>query len=452
MELSIVLNESSPKYIQIYEQIKKAIITKKINTHEQLPSKRDLSFQTGVSIHTVQEAYEQLVAEGFIYSKIRSGYFVSPFEYEWNEIDPIKKPHSPVQKYKIDIDFNNGHIDTRVFPYNIWRKLMRVHLNGDNLYNGKWQGELILRDQIARYVKRSRGVQCDASQVYIYSGTQSQLKALCLFFRKIKVGMEEPGFNRARSIFTQCHLDIKSLNVDESGITIPSSNIQLLYTTPAHQFPLGMVMTLKRRADLLNWATESDAYIIEDDYDSEFRYKGAPFPSLAQMDQLQRVIYFGTFSKTLLPSMRISYMILPNVLINKFNDFYREEKTTVSLIDQQILADFLSEGLFDKHLARMRTLYRKKQRVLIENIKKNLSDEFELIGEQSGLHIVLKLPQRISEKDAIDLAASVGVGIYPISPSYQVQPKESMVILGYGGLTLEQIEEGITRLANVWEG
>ncbi|WP_397537967.1 PLP-dependent aminotransferase family protein [Rummeliibacillus pycnus] len=453
MEISIILTNSTPKYIQIYDQIKKAIIDKKLVSQSKLPSKRNLAADLDVSVHTVKEAYEQLDAEGFIYSKERSGYFVSPFEFEWQQSQNTILPSPSIESInsKVDIDFHNGHIDTATFPYSSWRKLYTKHFQPQNLMNNTWQGEPILRQEIAYYVQRSRGVQCNPSQVFIYGGTQHQLQALCNFFGpSIQAGIEEPGFKRARTIFNQHCLHTHHIPVDEFGVTVPTEKINLLYTTPAHQFPLGMVMSVERRAALLKWAAEEKAFIIEDDYDSEYRFKGLPIPSLAKMDQLQRVIYSGTFSKTLVPSIRISYMILPNALVDSYSEFYKEQKTVVSKIDQLVLADFIAQGQFDKHLAKMRTLYRKKQQALISAINMHLSKEFQIIGEKSGLHIVLKLPNSLSEKEAIERAFSAEVKVYPCTSSYQQSTNQQLVIIGYGGLSLEQIEEGIMRLKKVW--
>lgn len=453
MEISITLTDNSPKYIQIYEQIKDAIITNNLASHSKLPSKRNFSTTLGVSVHTVKEAYEQLDAEGFIYSKERSGYFVSPFEFEWKQSNHTHTPSFPRenQNPKVDIDFHNGHIDTASFPYTSWRKLYIKHFQPNNLINNKEQGEPYLREAIVNYVQRSRGVQCDPTQVFIYGGTQHQLQSLCHFFgQSISVGIEEPGFKRASAIFNQSCRHTHHIAVDDYGVTVPTKKLNLLYTTPAHQFPLGKVMSAERRVSLLKWASAENAYIIEDDYDSEYRFKGLPIPSLAQMDQLQHVIYFGTFSKTLIPSIRISYMILPTTIAEAYSIFYKEQKTVVSKIDQLLLADFISQGLFDKHLAKMRTLYRKKQQALIIAIKNHLSNKFKIIGEKSGLHIVLKLPDYLSEKEAIEKALSVGVQIYPCSTSYHHPTYQRMVIIGYGGLSFEEIEEGILRLKKVW--
>ncbi|MFB7159498.1 PLP-dependent aminotransferase family protein [Lysinibacillus sp. NPDC056232] len=453
MELSISFTEDSSKYVQIYEEIKQAILRKKLIAHEQLPSKRALAKTLDVSVHTIKEAYEQLLAEGYIYSKERSGYFIAPFEFEWGQ---QQKQHISTAKtpttYTVKFDFNNGHVDKEGFPFSSWHKLWKKHFNVDNLTTSPWPGESILRTEIAHYVERSRGVTCEASQVFVYSGTQNQLQALCHFFgQKAQVGLEEPGFKRVRATSQQCGLTTHAIPVDNLGVTIPKESIHMLYTTPAHQFPLGMVMPVERRAELLQWATAEKAYIIEDDYDSEFRFKGLPIPSLAKMDQLQRVIYFGTFSKTLIPSLRISYMILPKSLVEDFIHFNQEQKSVVSKIDQLVLADFIAQGLFDKHLAKMRTIYRKKQQTLLAAINANFSMEFEVIGEKSGLHIVMKLPKRLTEQEAIRLAEEVGIKVYPCSTSYQQGSKHAMVIMGYGGLTLEQIKKGIALLAPVWQ-
>ncbi|MEY9980514.1 PLP-dependent aminotransferase family protein [Lysinibacillus sp. RC79] len=453
MELSISFTGDASKYVQIYEQIKQAILRKKLLAHEQLPSKRTLAKTLDVSIHTIKEAYEQLLAEGYIYSKERSGYFIAPFEFEWEQQQKQHISTAITQTtYTIKFDFNNGHVDKEDFPFSIWHKLLKKHFNVDNLTTSPWQGEAILRTEIARYVERSRGVTCEASQVFVYSGTQNQLQALCHFFGpKAHFGLEEPGFKRVSATLQQCGLTTHAIPVDNLGVTIPENSIHMLYTTPAHQFPLGMVMPVERRAALLQWATSEKAYIIEDDYDSEFRYKGLPIPSLAKMDQLQRVIYFGTFSKTLIPSLRISYMILPKSLVEEFMLFNQEQKSVVSKIDQLVLADFIAQGFFDKHLAKMRTIYRKKQQTLLAAINTHFSKEFEVIGEKSGLHIVLKLPKRLSEQDAIRLAHEVGIKVYPCATSYQQGTNYAMVLMGYGGLTLEQIQEGIALLATVWQ-
>ncbi len=453
MELAISFTGHIPKYVQVYESIKQAILLQKLLAHEQLPSKRLLATTLNVSVHTIKVAYEQLLAEGYIYSKERSGYYIAPFEFEWlQQVQTEDLISFPTNDHKVKIDFYIGHVDKATFPLQTFHKLMKKHFTINILSTSPWQGEVALRQEIAKYVGRSRGVKCDASQVFVYSGTQSQLQALCHYFGpQTQVGLEEPGFKRVRATLQQCGLPSHPIPVDNSGVTVPKKAIHMLYTTPAHQFPLGMVMSIERRAALLQWASLSEAFIIEDDYDSEFRYKGLPIPSLANMDQLQRVIYFGTFSKTLLSSLRVSYMILPKSLVEDFTFFYQEQKSVVSKMHQLVLADFLAQGLFDRHLAKMRTIYRKKQQTLLAALRSQFSEEFEIIGENAGLHIIVKLPKRLSEHDAIQLAHAVGVNVYPCSTSFQHPTEHGMIIIGYGGLSIEQIDEGITLLASVWQ-
>ena len=451
MEITIIFSGTQPKYTDIYEQLKKMIIDKTLNSNEKLPAKRLLALNLNVSIHTVKEAYEQLVSEGYIYSKERSGYYVSPYDLYWkNQLiqnGPKKKEKNlPNMKY----NFKNGQVDEQAFPLKEWIKIYKKQLASDIISNGKWQGEIELREQIALYMKTSKGLCCDVDQIYIYSGTQHQLQNLCRFFGKVKVAIEEPGFRRATSIFYQNELAIQHVSTDKKGATIPPAPCQLYYITPAHQFPLGGVMPIDRRIDLLKWAKEANAYIIEDDYDSEFRYKGKPIPPLAQIDQLHRVIYFGTFSKTLMPSVRISFMILPKSLVRKFNEFYSDQKTTVSKIDQRVIADFMRSGLYAKHIAKMRTLYRKKRQMLIEGIQSYLGSKYEIIGEEAGLHIILKLPSKLSEDQAIQLAREVGIDIDPVSSSYQLNSVKNFVMVGYGAICVEFIEEALQILSRQW--
>lgn len=454
MTLTIYFDQSSKSlYIQIYEQIKQLIQSQQLVEGSKLPSKRRLANQLQVSIHTVQIAYEQLTAEGFISSRERSGYYVAPFLDEWRiKIFP-KQEEVVINDVtdSIDIDFNSGQIAYDHFPFKAWRKITTNLMRADMTYHSPWQGERSLREQICQYVYLSRGVSCTVEQIYICNGTQSQLSLLCRYFGPIaSVGFEEPGFSRAYSIFNQYKMNIVSIPVDALGMSIPEEPLSLLYTTPAHQFPLGMIMPIQRRYALLQWALQTNAYIIEDDYDSEFRYSGKPIPSLHSLDYQDRVIYFGTFSKALLPSLRISYMILPNELVNEFNDFYIEQKSTVSRIDQLAIAEFMKQGHWDKHLGKMRTLYRKKRDILVTQLKLKLGENVQIIGENAGLHLIIHLKLNISEAAAIKRGMECGVKIYSVSHYYHTSPKNTLLLLGYGGLNEEQITDGINRLANAW--
>lgn len=451
LEISIIFSNNQPKYVAIYEQLKDMIVNRTLSANDQLPSKRNLATHLNVSIHTIKEAYEQLASEGYIYSIERSGYYISSYDADW--VQPIQKENNKIQQAvsQIRYNFKNGQVDEQAFPLKTWLKIYKSVLNANLVSNSTWQGDLALKEQIALYIKKSKGFTCDLDQIYIYSGTQHQLLELCRFFGNAKVAIEEPGFRRATTIFQQNQLSIQFVPLDDKGATIPTQPCQYYYITPAHQFPLGGVMPIERRIDLLKWATENDAFLIEDDYDSEFRYKGSPIPPLAQLDQLKRVIYFGTFSKTLMPSLRISYMILPKSLVGKYNSFYSDQKSTVSKIDQRVIAKFMENDLYTKHIGKMRTLYRKKRLKLIESIQATLGGDYEIIGDAAGLHIVLKLPNSLFENEAISLAKSVGIAIDPISTSYQQHKVSNFVMIGYGAIPYDEIEEAVSLLATQWK-
>ncbi|NMH74572.1 PLP-dependent aminotransferase family protein [Bacillus sp. RO2] len=451
MEIQILLNNDRTKYSQIYEQLKQAILERKLVAHTKLASKRRLAEMLNISVITVQIAYEQLQSEGYCYTIERQGYFVSEIEDDWNykikeDIITRKDTHKPEQL----INFKNGQVDAAVFPYKLWNRLYRRELIETNVNSATWQGEYLLREQIASYLQQARGLTCAPEQVYIFSGFQQQLINVCLFFNRTTIGMEEPGFIRAKSVFEQLQIPNQAIPLDEEGCCVPNVQMKLLYTTPAHQYPTGTIMSVTRRIELIQWALKQDAYIIEDDYDSEFRYKGAPIATLSHLDSSDRIIYFGTFSKTLIPSLRISYIVIPKSLRSDFEKFNTFHKSTVSKIDQLVVAKFIQEGHYSSHIAKMRTLYRNKRSCLIEAINKYLGEEYEVIGDASGLHIILQLPQRLNESIAIKLAKSIGVEIDAISPMYQFQKPSNQVIIGYGEPSMEKIQKGINLLASVW--
>lgn len=451
MELQILLTNNTPKYMQIYNQLKQMILQQQIEAHSKMPPKRQLAHQLNISIHTVQTAYEQLLSEGYIYAEERKGYFASNIQNELLSNETMVKEDSDFTTKDLPlIDFRNGQVDSSQFPFKIWQRFYKNHLLSTSIPNAPWKGEATLRQEIAHYLQQARGINCNANQIFIFSGTQPQLNSLCQFWKCENVGIEHPGFNRAVAIFEQLQLPITFLPVDNEGCTVPSEPLNLLYTTPAHQFPMGQIMSINRRLQLLNWAKTNHSYIIEDDYDSEFRYKGHPIPPLAHLDGLQQVIYFGTFSKTLLPSIRVSYMALPTMLVPTFEAFYQQQKSTVSRIDQLVIADFMRSGEYARHIAKMRTLYRTKRNYLIEAIAKYLGPSFTVLGDDAGLHIVLKLSPYLTEEIAIQKAQSVGVALDHVSQYYQWEQPTNQIIIGYGAPTTEEIEAGVKLLAKVF--
>ncbi|KON88816.1 GntR family transcriptional regulator [Sporosarcina globispora] len=451
MELQILLSSNKTKYKQIYEQIRKAILEKKLLAHAKLPAKRRLAEQLNLNIIAVQMAYEQLQSEGYCYSVERQGYFVSEIQDEWHTIENDTTTLKKTVQNEHVINFKSGQIDAAAFPYKQWNRLYRKELNVSNASNAAWQGEYSLREQIAKYLQHARGLTCQPEQVYIFSGFQQQFTNVCLFFNRSAIGTEDPGFIRAKFVCQQLQLQCHPISVDEEGCCVPEEPVKLLYTTPAHQYPTGTIMSIARRVELLNWAHKQDAYIIEDDYDSEFRYKGAPIPTLSHLDSTGRVLYFGTFSKTLLPSLRISYLIMPASLQQDFEKFNIHLKSTVSRIDQQVTAKFMEEGNYSSHIAKMRTLYRAKSRCLIESLYKHLGEPFEIIGDTAGLHIIVTLPEGLNEYKAIELAKSSGVEIDAVSPMHELQKPNHQVMLGYGAPTMNEIQRGVQLIANAWK-
>ncbi|WP_224077049.1 MocR-like pyridoxine biosynthesis transcription factor PdxR [Planococcus chinensis] len=451
MELQVTFPKGTTKYMAIYEHIKQLILQQQLKAHSRMPSKRELANQLNVSIFTVQEAYAQLLSEGYLYSTERKGYFVGEIEVPFQEEDVLQKEEFLPTIKEESLNFRNGQVDPIEFPYKVWNCLYQKFLAPAHVANGCWQGEPELRNEIANYLRQSRGLHCQAKQIFIFSGTQQQLSSLCQFLLPSKIGMEEPGFVRANVVFHQLNIPVLPLRLDSEGCTVPKQAVTLLYTTPAHQYPLGTVMSINRRLELLSWAKASSSYIVEDDYDSEFRYRGASIPTLAHLDALNQVIYFGSFSKTLLPSIRISYLVLPLSLMKEYEAFNALQKPTVSKIDQLVVAEFIKTGGYEKHIAKMRTLYRSKRKCLIEAIDEFLGEDFSVKGDEAGLHIIVQLPAYLTEQEAIARADSLGIEVDSVSHMYQETKSTDRVIIGYGAPTIGEIRKGIQWLASVWK-
>ncbi|WP_411679691.1 PLP-dependent aminotransferase family protein [Clostridium thailandense] len=456
-------SKNTPLYVQLYKYVKYQIQIGTIKPETKLPSKRKLSNYLGISQNTVKTAYEQLCAEGYIESKPRIGMFVTKLED--NLFYSVPFNNKPIKSIKSNndfeylIDFNSGHIDLDFFPYSTWRKLTAQSLYSDQsdlLLIGEEQGEECLRKEISKYVFESRGVKCIPEQIVIGTGTQYLMLLLCMMLGKTySYAIENPGFHRAKYVFKDQGINVYPIPIDEDGICIEAlkrSTAKVVYVTPSHQFPHGMVMPISRRLELLKWCEENCGYIIEDDYDSEFRYRGKPIPSLQGLDNKGNVIYMGTFSKSLIPSIRISYLVLPPKLSQKYKEHYKEYKQTVSKLHQNTLYRFMKEGYFSIHINKMRTLYRKKHIILLSSIEKYMKEKTEIIGSSSGLHILLKVKNGMTEEELIQSARKVKIKVYPTSVYYDGHNAKEfpLILLGFGGVKESQIEEGIRMLEEVW--
>ncbi|QQK81492.1 PLP-dependent aminotransferase family protein [Salicibibacter cibi] len=457
-EITVHLNATSntPLYLQIYQYFKQEIQSGRIEEETKLPSKRKLARHLEVSQLTVESAYDQLKAEGYIQSQPRKGLFVQKVEYDVipdQNAPQFDTTESPQISQKMKYDFHHGKIDLDHFPHKTWRKISIDCLNDkEHLLNGDPQGEFHLRKEISMYLFQSRGVQCSPNQIVIGAGTQYLVGILCMLMNKDSiVAIEDPGFHRTKHALETHGISIDPIPLDEEGIDIERlkhSSANIAYVTPSHQFPTGIVMPISRRLELLKWAEKTGGYIIEDDYDGEFRYKGKPIPSLQGIDASENVIYFGTFSKSLIPSARISYMILPEKLLNQYHQTMSINKQTVPRLYQDILCQFMKDGYWERHLNKMRTVYRSKHKTLIAAIHQELGKRVTVIGDQSGLHILLEVHNNMSEEELIKAAEKHNVNVYPTSIYYEKKENHSspLLLLGFGGLSETEIKKGIIQL------
>ncbi|GAB6561569.1 PLP-dependent aminotransferase family protein [Bacillus mobilis] len=461
LELTPNLNVNSKRalYVQLYEYIKKEIKDGTIPAFTKLPAKRKLASYLQVSKNTVEAAYEQLLAEGYIESASRKGYFVCKVEQMIDvEGSEVKVEEVPFREENYTFDFTQTGVDTNTFPFTMYRKLIndvwQPH-NNDLLFLGHPQGELSLREEIANYLYESRGVRCSASQIVLGAGTQILVKLLFQLLKGSNYAVENPGYHRKMVVFEQGEEKVQMLSLDRDGICmadLENSDANVVFVTPSHQFPYGMIMPITRRTQLLQWAKkEKDRYIIEDDYDSEFRYSGKPIPALQGLDTDGKVIYMGTLSKALLPSLRMSYIVLPKNLINKYQKEYLFYTQSVSRMDQEVIRRFLNEGYWEKHIHKMRVVYRKKRDRLVFEIEKYFSNRVEVIGEDSGLHILLQVHNGMREEELIQEAAKYSIKIYPVSTYYKDgTAPENVVLLGFAILSEEEIATAIQLLHKAW--
>ena len=465
LPIHIQLHPDSSKtlYEQIYEYIRDEIRTGNLLRNEKLPSARFLADYLQVSRTTVDMAYDQLVSEGYLEARARKGYFVSAFEELYTIGDTTRgeiaetrdQNRQPAYRY----DFSPNAIDMRYFPYATWKKITKnilVDANSKMFSLGEPQGDLKLRTTICRYLHGSRGVNCKPEQIIIGAGNDYLLLLLeKILGRHVRVAMENPTYVRAYQIFRSCAYPVSFVPVDENGMRVDClrrTDAQVAYVMPSHQYPTGVSMPIGRRMELLRWASEApDRYLIEDDYDSEFRYKGKPLPSLQASDADGRVIYIGTFSKAIAPAIRISYMVLPYPLLERYRSRCGFYSSTVSRIDQTILNEFIQDGYFERYLNKMRKQYREKHDLLLNELKP-FERVFRITGSNAGLHIILTDRKGRAEEELARMAAEMDVKVYRMQDfrMEDAAARPAMLILGYGALTPEEIREGIALLKQVW--
>ncbi|MFJ5789622.1 PLP-dependent aminotransferase family protein [Lysinibacillus sp. NPDC093197] len=452
-------SNEEPKYKQIYQQLKALIEQGNLQSNDSLPSIRRLAETLQVSRNTTLTAYEQLVAEGYIRGEGRKGYFVNVLEQvflkdkEASLLPPNVKQVPPA----IMIDFRAGAVDQAHFPLKAWRHFANRALQlEESFVYGEPFGEPLLKEQLVQYLLQARGVKCEADNIIIGSGTQQMLLYLGFILKHdfASVIVEDPGYLGARQSFKLNGFELEALPVLEQGAQLQlllEMQSRLLYVTPSHHFPYGVTMSIQQRQIIIQWAKTVDGYIIEDDYDSEFRYAQQPFPALASIDH-SRVIYIGTFSKSFLPGIRLSYMVLPKSLLHRYKEQFSEFEHNASSLHQLTMAAFMKNGEWTRHIKRMRLIYKQKMNYLVEQLLQQFGANITILGEHSGLYVLVKLHVQQTEEQLIQSAEKYGVKVYPTSPYFlEHLTPEPILQLGFSKLEMEDIKHGVQQLAKAWQ-
>ncbi len=473
-------NSNRPIYEQLYRYIRLEIESGQIPPESKLPSRRALAAHLKLSLTTIASAYAQLLSEGYIRSVPKSGYYTVPFERTAFSSLPQPKMsngkseksapvdfsvtpsrESELQGAHIAWDFRTNTTDAEKFPFSIWssaaRRVLRNH--GDEILKSTHpQGLTPLRTEIAKHLRNYRGIDVCESAIIIGAGTEYLLGVAAGLCGHEKVfAYENPGYVKICSILQNAGLSTTSVKLDKKGLDVNalrSSKASCVHITPSHQFPTGIVMPVSRRAELLAWAGEKRGrYIIEDDYDSEFRFSGNPIQALFGLDATQKVIYMNTFSKSLAPAFRMGYIVLSDEMLRLFQTKYTGHACTVPSFDQFTLYEFMKSGAFERHLNRMRLVYKQKHDRLISEISLGpLGNTTEIIGADSGLHFLLCIDNGMSEKELISSAERHGVRVYGLS-SFSAEPTETplpIIVMGFSGLPFEGISPAVRALEKAW--
>ena len=453
---------NTPLYIQIYEQLKEEIMNGSMPAGSKLPSTRNLAKTLAVGRNTVENAYLQLTSEGYVESKQGSGFIIQNVtavndlnkksQYDLRD-EESKVPEEKITNQQV-YNFQYGHLSGEDFPLRLWKKVSNkaiTSLTADDMTRYSYpKGEYELRNEVKAYLRKSRGVLCDEEQIIICAGFEYALTLLCQLFRGDlnQIALEEPGYFGARQIFCNNGYEVLPISVEQDGLNLTSLEecpAKIVYVTPSHQFPTGAVMPIQKRVRLLEWAQRKECMIIEDDYDSEIRYNSRPIPSINSIAANGNVIYIGTMSKALSPSLRISYLVLPKKLMEKYAQRFEIYQSPVAVIQQRMLTLFMKLGYWESHLRKICNANKRKYDSLIHGITQYMGDQVIIHGKNAGLHILLESKQGLSESDMIEKAKAYGVLVYPVSVFWMNKSNylDNMVLLGFGNLSEEEILQGI---------
>jgi len=454
--------ETTPLYRQLFLQIRDQIVSGELPAHFKLPSIRDMASELETSRNTVEGAFQELCAEGYIYSKPRSGYFVSYIDQELATLSrglQTQQDLHPKLAERYRYDLHPARLDPDIFPSTFWRKCLIDCLRsnaGDFSEYSEPQGEWGLRCNLQFYLERSRGVRCSPEQIVISSGLQQSLGIVTQLIKDNHktVAVENPGYHLPRDVFHNNGFNIIPINVGPEGLDLnelKTASSTVVYITPSHQMPLGYVMPVANRLELISWAKKGERLIFEDDYDSELRYVGRPISSLQGLYPEGPIVYQGTFSKVLSPTLRLSYMVLPHSMLDDYNRLFRNYLSPVPLIIQRAMTLFMERGHWERHIRRARIFYRKKHGVMLDAIEKYFGSRATVIGQGAGLHIVLELNEGLSDEvKFVERAKQKGVRLLPFSEFYMSSGHEAnKLLLGFGGMGIENIPKGIETLATL---
>lgn len=476
--LEINRSSSAPIYRQIEDFLRQMILDGALLPSQKLPSTRELALELGVSRITIKSVYEQLISEGYVQGKTGAGTFVSEgLDGETPvvpSVDTIRKDYfdgnfsktaehisfsQASARYGSILPFRPGVPALDKFPVKRWNKyLSRATTKSDiaNFSYGDLLGSEKLRASIARHLADSRGMKVDPKQILITSGAQQAfvLISYVLMNKNDTIWYENPGHIAGRDLLKIVGGDVSPVPIDKEGLNLPYavlnfSKPKLIFTTPSHQQPLGITMSLQRRLTLLKYAHENASWVIEDDYDSEFRYRGRPLPALAALDKVGRVLYVGTFSKSLFPSVRIGYVVVPEILVDTFAKTRNIFGQTSSAITEEALSNFMDDGGFAEHIRKMRRLYRERRDILLDALKNHCSNILEPQQTDAGMHIIADIKNGMSDRLAHLELLNAGIDSLPLSIYYEGSVQRQALVLGFSGVQKKVIPKLVTKMGRV---
>lgn len=444
---------------QVYHQIREQILNGELQSGEKLPATRELSSELGVSRNVILEAYDQLFSEGFLVTRQGAGTFIAEGAYleQRKKSTLIDSLHwcEETNKESNIINFRSGIPALDLFPRKGWAKLSHTIWNETHPSTFGYdipQGRPELRKVLSRYLLKTRGVFCHPEQLVITSGATQALTLVSklLLSSGDEVLIEDPITNDIQTIFKNSGAFLSPIPVDDNGMNtslLPANkNPKFIFITPSHQFPLGGTLPIQRRVQLVNYSRKTNCYLIEDDYDSEFRYEGSPVSSLQGLDP-ERVIYIGSFSKILSPSLRMGYLVLPSHLVEKCRRVKWFSDLHTPSLNQLILAKFIAEGYLERHIMKMKKIYKNRRDFLIQQLQSAFSNTINIFGYSTGLHLIVKFNQVQFTKELLEKIQQLGVKVYPVEDHAIEKGKHhNRIIIGYGHLTTEEIKEGVSRL------